>query len=149
MATRKVATVSEYLKNLTPEQRNVIGAVRKVVRDNLPEGYREAMNYGSISYEVPLERLPDTYNKRPLCYAMLAAHKSYYTLYLMVPYGNPEGRKKLAQGFENAGKKLDMGKSCVHFKKLDDLPLDVIAESIAGTPMVDYIKLYIETRRRT
>jgi hypothetical protein len=137
------------LKKLTPEQRKVIGSVRKVVRDNLPEGYREAVTYGGIGWEVPLKVLPDTYNKQPLLYAALGAHKSYYTLYLMAPYGSAEGRARLARGFKKAGKKLDMGKSCMHFKSVDDLPLDVIAESIASTPMKKYIQIYKDSRRRT
>jgi hypothetical protein len=148
MARSKPATVSEYLKTLTPEQRKVIGAVRKVVKDNLPDGYREASGWGGITYEVPLDVLADTYNKQPLCYAALGAHKSYYTLYLMAPYGSAAGRKDLAEGFRKAGKKLDMGKSCVHFKKLDDLPLDVIAKSIASTPMEKYVQRYKGTRGR-
>jgi hypothetical protein len=142
-------TVSEYLKKLTPEQRTVIGSVRKVVRDNLPKGYQESMSSSGITYGVPLKMLPDTYNKQPLCYAALAARKNAYTLYLMVPYGSVDGRKQLEEGFKKAGKKLDMGKSCVHFKRVDDLPLDVIAKSIASTPMEKYIQIYRDSRKLT
>ena len=149
MASSKATTVAAYLKELPVERRAVVSAVRDVVRTHLPAGYEELMGYGMIMYSVPLARLPDTYNGHPLCYAALAAQKNYYALYLMTVYGRPDAEKKFRDGFKKAGKKLDMGKSCVRFKSIDDLPLDVIGETIASTPMEGYIAAYHASRQKT
>ena len=127
-------TVAEYLRALDPERRRVLSAVRKVVNANLPEGYAEGIAYGTISWFVPLETFPNTYNGHPLCCAALAAPKNYNSLYLMAAYGNPKQAAFLREGFARRGLKLDMGKSCVRFKSLDDLPLDVIGAVIASMP---------------
>ena len=82
MVSSTASTVSEYLASLPPERRAVIAAVRKLIRRNLPKGYREAMNFGMITYEIPLTRYPETYNGQPLAYAALAAQKNKYSLYL-------------------------------------------------------------------
>ncbi len=127
-------TIPEYLRGLDPERRAILSAVRNVVNQHLPEGYAEGMAFGMIGWFVPLETFPDTYNGHPLCYAALAACKNYNTLYLMGPYGDPRQRKFLQEEFKQRGLKLDMGKSCIHFKTLDDLPLDVIGTVIEWTP---------------
>jgi hypothetical protein len=147
MASSKAGTVEQYLQELPEDRRAVVSAVRDVVVRNLPAGYRETMNWGMISYEVPLEINPDTYNGQPLAYAGLAAQKNYYALYLTSVYSDPAREQWLRDAFKKAGKKLDMGKSCVRFKKLDDLPLDAIGTLIAGTPPADFITLY-ETARK-
>jgi hypothetical protein len=113
----------------------------------LPQGYRETMNWGMISYEIPLEAYSSTYNGQPLSYAALAAQKNYYALYLMAVYGNPVREARLREGFAQADKELNMGKSCVRFRKLEDLPLDVIGEAIAGTPPDELIDAYEKSRR--
>ncbi len=148
MASSKAATVDAYLEELPPERRAIVASVRDLVRRNLPEGYRETMNWGMISYELPLERYPNTYNKQPLGYAALAAQNNNYTLYLTCVYQNDKQRKWLEREFKNAGKKLDMGKSCLHFKRLEDLPLDVIAQAIASTPPDQYIEQYEASRKK-
>jgi hypothetical protein len=122
--------------------------VRDVVLQHLPEGYREAMNWGMISYEVPLERYPSTYNKQPLGYAALAAQKHYYALYLMGAYADPAQAARLQEAFDRAGKKMDMGKSCLRFRSLDDLPLDAIGEVIASTLPEALIARYEAGRRK-
>jgi hypothetical protein len=127
-------TVPEYLRGLDPERRAILSAVRNVVNQHLPEGYAEGIAFGMIGWFVPLETFPDTYNGHPLCYAGLAANKNFNTLYLMGPYGDPRQRQFLEEEFKQRGLKLDMGKSCIHFKTLDDLPLDVIATVIQWTP---------------
>jgi uncharacterized protein DUF1801 len=147
MVSSKALTVDDYLAGLPPERRSIVASVRDLVRRNLPEGYEETMNWGMISYEVPLERYPDTYNRQPLSYAALAAQKSFYTLYLNNVY-NADRRQWLEREFQKAGKKLDMGKSCLHFKRLEDLPLDVIARVIGGTPPEKFIELYEAGRER-
>ena len=147
MARSRATTVEEYLQELPEERRAVIAAVREVVLRNLPEGYREAMNWGMISYEVPPERSPAALKGQPLCYAALAAQKNYYALYLMCA-ASAERDKRLRSEFRKAGKKLDMGKSCVRFRKLEDLPLDVIGRAIAEIPPECWVKYYEATRKR-
>jgi hypothetical protein len=148
MVSSNALTVDEYLAELPPERRSILASVRDLVRRNLPEGYHETMNWGMISYEIPLERYPDTYNKRPLTYAALAAQKSFYALYLTGVYQDGERKKWLEREFQKAGKKLDMGKSCLHFKRLEDLPLDVIARAIGSTPPEKFIEQYEASRTR-
>ena len=140
--------MEQYLEELPPAKREVVSEVRKTILDNLPEGYSESMNWGMISYEIPLEDYPDTYNGQPLGYLALAAQKRYYSLYMMGVYGFPEQEQKLVEGFEEAGKKLDMGKSCVRFRKLEDISLDVLGELIASTPPTAMIARYEESRKK-
>ena len=148
MPRSAAGTVVEYLKQLPPERRAVVAAVRNLIRRNLPAGYREAMNWGVICFGIPLQRYPDTYNKQPLAYAALAAQKNHYALYLMGVYMDPAQLKQLKDGFKKAGKKLDMGKSCLRFRSLDDLPLEVIARAIASLPPEALIARYEASRRR-
>ena len=147
MFTGKAKTVSEYLKQLPPERRAVVSKVRSVVKEYLPKGYRESVNWGIITYSVPLSRLPDTYNGQPLCYAGIAAQKNHFSLYLMCAYDSRRA-KWMADEFEKRGKKLDMGKACVRFKSLDDLPLDVVGEAIASVPVDRYVEIYKASRRK-
>jgi hypothetical protein len=138
MRTR-AKTVPEYLASLPEDRRKAIAAVRRTVRENLPKGYEEAVNRGFITYQVPLAVYPDTYNKQPLMYAALSSQKNYMAVYLMNVYWIPALRKKLEGAFKAAGRKLDMGKSCIRFKTLEDLPLGVIGELVAATPMEDFV----------
>jgi ribosomal protein L16/L10AE len=126
----------------------VFAAVRDMIVRCLPAGYRECMGFGMINYVIPLERYPKTYNGQPLGYVALAAQKNHFALYLMCVYMNPEREAWLREAFAKAGKKLDMGKSCVRFKKLDDLPLEALGELIAATPPESYIERYEASRRR-
>ena len=145
---KKAATVAEYLDGLTPERRDAIEQVRKVILDNLPKGYQESLTYGVLSYEVPLSRLPDTYNGQPLSYVALGSQKNYMSLYLMNIYGDPKAAKWFKSAYKAKGKKLDMGKSCVRFKTVEDLPLDVVAEVVGRTPIEDWIRIYRESRAK-
>ena len=145
----KPATVTEYLASLPEDRRAVIRKVRSVVKKHLPKGYQEQFGWGVITYAVPMKVLPDTYNGQPLCYVALAAQKRFYTLYLMGVYGNPAQKTWLAGEFKKRGKRFDMGKSCLHFKSLDDLPLDVVGEVIASIPMDKYVAHYREARKKT
>jgi uncharacterized protein YdhG (YjbR/CyaY superfamily) len=148
MVQSAAATVADYLDALPPERRAVIAEVRKVIRRNLPKGYQEVMNWGAITYELPLERYPNTYNGQPLCYAALAAQKNHFALYLMSVYGDKKLEQELRDAFRKAGKKLDMGKSCVRFKSVDQLPLDAIGRIIAAVPPEKYIAIYAKSRGR-
>lgn len=138
-------TVQEYLASLPKERRADMQAVRSVILKNLPKGYVENYGYGMIGYAVPLKLYPAGYHAKkgePLPYAALASQKHFMALYSMAVYGD----KKLLEWFQKAykasGKKLDMGKSCIRFKKLDDVPLDVIGELIAKISVKDYIAFY-------
>jgi len=148
MVQSAATTVAGYLTELPKEKREVLAAVRKVIQKHLPRGYREAMAWGMIAYAIPLERYPATYNGQPLCYAALAAQKNYFALYLTCAYGDPGEAQKLRDGFRKAGKKLDMGKSCVRFRRLEDLPLDVIGDVIASTSPEAYITRYEGARAK-
>ena len=148
MVKSAARTVEEYLATLPEDRREAIGTVRKVVLKNLPKGFEETMLSGMIAYVIPLSRFPKTYNKQPLMYAALAAQKNYNTLYLMRPYGDPKQLKELQAGFAAAGKKLDMGKSCIHFQKPEDLPLDVIADSVKSTTPEKWIEIYEQSRKK-
>ena len=146
MASSAAPTVPAYLKELPPERRAVIKTVRALIRRHLPAGYREAMRGGMITYEIPLARYPETYNGQPLCYVALAAQKNFYALYLSGVYVQLHRQASLRQAFQRAGKKLDMGKSCLRFNNLDDLPLEVIGEVIASTPPEAMIEIHERVR---
>lgn len=148
MVKSSAKTVEDYLQTLPPERREAMRRVREVILKNLPDGYVETMNWGMISYEIPLESYPDTYNKQPLAMAALAAQKNYMSLYLMSVYGHKETEKWFKERYKASGKKLDMGKSCVHFKKLDDLPLDLIGETISRCTVEKYIQNYERARNK-
>jgi hypothetical protein len=146
MRANKASTVTEYLRDLEPERRAVLSKVRNTIRRNLPKGYQESMTYGIITYAIPLDRFSETYNGQPLCYAGLAAQKNHFALYLMRAYGDRKQAAWLASEFRKRGRKLDMGKSCIRFKRIEDLPLDVIGEAIASTPVEGYIEAYRHSR---
>ena len=146
MVKSDASTVEEYLEGLPDDTRSAISTVRSVVLENLPEGYEECMDFGMISYVVPLSVFPKTYNGHPLMYASLCAQKNHMALYLMCLYTHSQDMGWFEERYASSGKKLDMGKSCVRFKRLDDLPLDVIGEVIAKTPMEQYIAFYEEAR---
>ena len=124
-------TVAGYLAALQPDRREAIETVRAEILANLPEGYEEAMNWGMITYQVPLDRYPDTYNGEPLMYAALASQKNHMAVYLIAVYADEETREEFVAAYKATGKRIDMGKSCVRFKKLDDLPLELIGKTIA------------------
>ena len=144
MVISKAGTVREYLAELSPERRDSIAKLRKLILKNLPKGYIEIMLYGMISYVIPLERYPNTYNKKPLTLASLASQKNYMALYLMNVYG--DGEEEFKKNYIATGKKLDMGKSCVRFKSLDDLPLRLIGKTITRTSVAQFIERYEKSR---
>lgn len=135
------ATVKEYLDALPEDRRAAIAAVRKVIRANLPKGYEEAMNWGMIAYQVPLATYADTYNKQPLMYAALASQKRHMAVYLTGIYASDDARAAFEAAYKATGKRFDVGKSCVRFRSLDDLPLDLIGETIASMAPPELIQL--------
>jgi uncharacterized protein YdhG (YjbR/CyaY superfamily) len=132
-------TVDEYLAELPPDRREAIGAVRQVILENLPAGYEETMNWGMIAYEVPLAVYPDTYNRQPLMYAALASQKNHMAVYLTSIYMNQEASSEFEAAYRATGKRYDVGKSCVRFRKLEDLPLSLIGETIASIPIEEFV----------
>lgn len=139
MVSTSTTTATDYLASLPQDRREVISAVRELILRNLPEGYQETINWGMLSYEVPLETYPDTYNKKPLSYVGLAAQKNYNSLYLMSVYQDPADYQELIKAFDGMGVKPNMGKSCIRFKKLDRIPLEKIARLIAKTSVQDFV----------
>jgi uncharacterized protein YdhG (YjbR/CyaY superfamily) len=147
MARSDETTPAAYLASLPPERRKVIAAVRALIRKHLPEGYVETMNWGMLSYEIPLARYPDTYNKQPLSYLGLAAQKHNHAFYMGCVDTERGMLDPLVEAYEAAGRRLDMGKGCLRFKSLDELPLDVIAEIVASTSVERRIELAEQGRR--
>ncbi|HEY1692762.1 MAG TPA: DUF1801 domain-containing protein [Polyangiaceae bacterium] len=149
-------TVAEYLASVPAERRAAISAVRNVVRKNLGAGYEEGIQYGMIGWFVPHAVFPAGYHtdpKQPLPFAALASQKNHMALYLMGMYCGcteaPGGLTTDAQWFRDAwaktGKKLDMGKACLRFKKVEDLALDVVGEAIRRIPAKTYVRRYVES----
>ena len=141
-------TVAAYLASLTPDKRVVIEEARAFVRKHIPKGYVEFMNWGVINWGIPLEQFSDTHNGQPLCYIGLGAQKNYNSLYLMGVYDSsgkytsPFSETLLVEAFKKAGKRLDMGKCCLHFKTLDDLELTSVATVIAMSTPTKYLAYY-------
>jgi hypothetical protein len=145
----KASTVEQYLEQLPADRRTAMEAVRNVILENLPAGYEEVLQYGMLGYVVPLKVFPAGYLNRknePLPYVCLASQKNYMSVYLMSAYGDDEAQFR--KEYEATGKKLDMGKSCVRFRKLDDLPLDVIGKAVARYPAKKWIEICTASRQR-
>ncbi len=142
----EASTVDEYLTELSPERRHIVAAVRDTVNAHLPAGYVEGMGWGMITWSVPLERYPDTYNGQPLGYLALASQKRYLALYLMGVYSTPGAEQELRERWAATGRRLDMGKSCLRFRHLEDLDLDIIADLVAATPVEDFLAHYQAVR---
>jgi uncharacterized protein YdhG (YjbR/CyaY superfamily) len=135
-------TVEAYLQKLPADRRAAINAVRKAILANLPKGYAECISYGMIGYVVPHSIYPAGYHcnpKLPLPFAILGSQKNHMALHLMPVYGNAAMEKWLRDAWAATGKKLDLGKACVRFKKIDEVPLEVIGRFVARVPVQDHI----------
>ena len=152
MATSKASTVEEYLGELPDDRRVDVELVREMILDNLPEGYVETMRWGMITYEVPLDTYPDTYNGQPLMFLALAAQKRHLAPYLTNVAFVPGGEERFKVRYLETGEKLDMGKGCLRFKTPDDLATDLVAETIRSTSVDEFIEGYeagIASRQRS
>ena len=141
----KPTSVEQYLAALPEERRAALSSVRDVIRENLGKGFEEGLQYGMIGYYVPHAVYPPGYHtdpKQPLPFASLASQKGHMAVYLMGVYGQPEQEAWFRQAWARTGKKLDMGQSCVRFKKLDDVALDVLGEAIRRVSAPAYIAHY-------
>lgn len=139
----KATTVAAYLRELPAERRALLDAVRKVFRANLDQGIEEVMNYGMIGYVIPHSLYPAGYHcdpSKPFPYGGLASQKNYCSLYLFPVYAEAENWFRAE--WKKGGKKLDMGKCCVRFKKLDDLDLDVLARALRRFTIAQTLQTY-------
>jgi hypothetical protein len=141
----KATTVQKYLSELPPDRRQALQAVREVILKNLDRDYEEGMQYGMIGYYVPHRVFPAGYHcdpRQPLPFASLASQKGHMSLHLMCTYLDSEQAEWLKKAWAKTGKKLDMGKACIRFKKVEDLALDVIGEAVRRAPAKAYIARY-------
>ena len=141
----KPTTVKAYIDALPEDRRKAIRKVRALVNKHLPKGYEEGIQYGIIGWYVPHRIYPDGYHcdpSQPLPYIGLASQKNYISLYLMCIYGDEKLRKQFEKDWAASGRKLNMGKSCVRFKDVDDVPFDVIGRAVAAVPVKDFIAFY-------
>ena len=145
MVTSEAKTPDEYIESLPDDRREAVRAVRETVRANLPDGFVEGMTSGMIGWYVPLETFPDTYNGQPLGLAGLASQKNYISLYLLSVYGDPVTEAWFKERYAESGKRLNMGKSCLRFRRLEDVPLDLIGETIARVDLASFLAGYEET----
>ena len=148
MAGSKAPTPEAYLAELPRDRAELVSRLRDLVNANLPDGYVERMSWGMISWEVPAERYPDTYNGQPLVYAGLAAQKNYTALYLNCVYASEERSERLKAQWAASGRKLDMGKSCLRFKRADQLAEHVLAETIGSVPVDVFVAEYEAGRQK-
>jgi Domain of unknown function (DU1801) len=146
LATSTAATPDEYVASLPEDRQEIVGAIRDVIRRNLPDGYAEGMAFGMIGWYVPLERFGNTYNGQPLGLVGLASQKEYVSLYLNSVYGDRDTEAWFRERWAASGKPLNMGKSCVRFRRLEDVPLDVIGETIARADLDAYLAHYQAAR---
>jgi hypothetical protein len=138
-------TVKKYLAALPKDRREILQAVREVILENLNDGYEEGIQYGMIGYNVPHSLYPPGYHcdpKQSLPFAGLASQKNYMSLYLMCIYCSPTDQAWFERALTKSGKKIDMGKCCLRFKSLDNLPLDVVAKAIRRLPVKKFVRQY-------
>lgn len=141
----KPASVKEYLESLPEDRRKAIAKVRAAVNKGLPKGYKECVQYGMIGWSVPHSIFPAGYHcdpKQPLPFACLGNQKNHMSLHLMSVYGDEVQRKRFEAEWRKSGKKLDMGKACVRFKRAEDVPLDVVTDAVARVPVDKYVAHY-------
>ncbi len=144
-----VKTPAQYIASLPADRAKTIATVRALVNKHIPRGYDECLVWGTIGWAIPLSRYPDTYNKQPICYVALSAQKNFSSLYLMGAFWSASQLEELKAAFNAAGKKLDMGKCCVHFESPADLPLEAIGKLISAIPSEKWIEMYEHTRLMT
>jgi hypothetical protein len=143
------STVAQYLAALPADRRAALSAVRRVIKENLPDGYEEGMQFGMIGWYVPLSMYAAGYGentKVPLPLVGLASQKSGMVLHFIGLYLNPALSTWFTSEYKKSGKKLEMGKGCVRFKKLEDLALDVVGRTVARVPVKEHTANYRAAR---
>ena len=144
-----VTTPAQYIASLPADRAKTIATVRAFVNKHIPRGYDECLVWGTIGWTIPLSRYPDTYNQQPICYVALSSQKNYCVLYLFGPFRSASQLEQMKAAFKAAGKKLDMGKCCVHFESPDDLPLKAIGKLISAISSEKWIEIYEHSRLMT
>ncbi len=148
----KATTVGQYLAELPADRQKAMTALRKVVKKNLPKGFKEEMNYGMIGYVVPHSRYPKGYHcdpKQPLPFLCIASQKNFVSVYHMGVYANPVLLKWFTAAHAKASpKKLDMGKSCIRYKQPDDIPFDLIGQLVSKITPDEWIAIYEKAFKR-
>lgn len=144
--TIEASTPDEYVEKVPDDRREAFSKLRQTILDNLPEGFEECMNYGMIGYVVPHATYPDGYHcdpKLPLPFLNIANQKGYIAFYHMGMYVNEELHDWFVAEYPNhAKRKLDMGKSCIRFKKMDDIPFDLLGQVVSKMTVSDWVGLY-------
>jgi hypothetical protein len=138
--------IEAYIDALSDERRNLVETLRSTILDNLDDDFQEEFDFGMLVYSVPLQRYPNTHNGKPIMYAALASHKQYVSLYLMNVYADPVAEQWFTEEFAKSGRKLRMGKSCVRFRKMDDIPLELIGQAIARDTPESFIQTATRAR---
>ncbi|MBP9827870.1 DUF1801 domain-containing protein [Patescibacteria group bacterium] len=147
----KETTVALYLKSLAPEQAATLKKVRAFVKKHLPKGYQETMQYGMITYVVPLKMYPAGYLGKKdvaLPYVSIAAQKNYNAIYLSNMYSDSSLKKRFDAAYKASGKKLNMGKSCLRFQTIEDIALEAVAIAVATSTPQAIIQMYEKSRSR-
>ena len=147
----KAQTASEYMKQLPKDRKGQMETIRKLIKKNIPKECKEGIQWGMLAYSVPLKIYPAGYGEDktvPLPYVALASQKNYMAIYLMNTYGDQKIKSWFLGAYKDSGKKLDMGKSCIRFKKVDDLALDVIAEVLRKVSLKEFIAMYEKGRKK-
>ncbi len=145
------ASVEEYLDQLPADRRAALEALRAVFRENLDSDYEEGIQYGMIGYYIPHRIYAAGYHcdpSQPLCFASLGSQRNHMALYLMCVYMDSPTADKFKDNYAKTGKKLDMGKACIRFKRAEDLALDVIGQTIASVTVDKYLSKYLELLNR-
>jgi uncharacterized protein YdhG (YjbR/CyaY superfamily) len=142
----KAQTVEEYLTDLPDDRKEAVNKLRATILENIPKGFVETMSYGMIGYVIPHTVYPDGYHcnpKLPLPFINIASQKNFIALYHMGIYANPELLKWFTDEFpKHSNQKLDMGKSCIRFKKTNHIPSDLIAELVRKMSVADWVNTY-------
>lgn len=146
MASSSATTVADYLRELEPDRRELVTKLRKLFKSNLQPGFKEVMNWGMIVYEVPLKVSGPTYNKQPLVYGGIASQKNAVSLYLNSVYSSPDLSKAFVADWKSTATPLDMGKSCIRLKRLDDAVVPIIEDAIGKFSVNEFIQLYQDSR---
>lgn len=145
-------TPDEYVKKLPPDRQEAMKKLRKCILDNLPDGFTETMSYGMIGYVVPHSIYSPGYHvspELPLPFINIASQKNFIALYHMAIYSDPELLDWFTSEYpKHSPTKLDMGKSCIRFKKIDQIPYELIAELAKKVSVQDWIGLYEDSIKR-
>jgi hypothetical protein len=140
--------ITEYLSAIEGDRGEAVRAVFDTVQAAMPEGYELAEWRGAPVWEIPLATFPKTYNGNPLSYVALMAQKNYNSLYLMGLFSDPQSSDEFREAWTGSGLKLNMGKSCLRFKTLADVNLDLIAETVASITVERYLDTYVRNKER-